>query len=452
MIAGKKSRASLKTQMLCQAEPVEADLGFTHYKVCFYKFHITRLLAMPSIFFFIAILFAWPAFAQKSKSQLQKEKQESLRKIEETEKILSETTTEKKTSIGELSALNKRIEQQEVLMISIQSEVELLDYDMDEDNQIIASLEKDVDKLKEEYSSMVFAAQKASGKIDKLTFLFSASSFDQLLMRLKYMEQYGKARQEQAEAIAKVQQILSEQVRQIEIKRSEKQKLLNEEEKESDQLTGLKKKKKTLVKSLEKEENRLRRDLTETRKAVAELDDLIAKIIKEEMARAVAEAKRLREAKARAEKKKVEEVEVADESIALSASFEENKSKFPWPASGFVSQKFGRQQHPVLKGIQIQNDGVNIQTKQGEQVKSIFGGEVKAVAFISGIGSTVIVGHGEFLTVYAGLKDVAVKKGQHIDPNTGIGKVISSNEGISELRFMIYRNTTPLDPQLWLRN
>jgi murein hydrolase activator len=402
---------------------------------------------------FSAFLFSTVSLAQKSKAQLQKEKQENLEKIRETEKILTETTSEKKNSIGELSALNRRIEQQEVLMLSIQSEIELLDYNINENNDIIVALEKDVDKLKEEYASMVFAAQKASGKIDKLTFLFSAQSFDQLLMRLKYMEQYGKSRQEQAEAIAKVQQILSEQVRQIEMKRSEKQSLLNEEEKENNQLADLKQKKKNLVKSLVKEEKRLKRDLNETRKAVAELDNLIAKIIKEEIERAALVAKRLREAKAKAEKKKVEEVEVADvETVALSASFEENKTKFPWPVTGFVSQRFGRQMHPVLKGIEIQNNGVNIQTKQEEPVKSIFSGEVREVAFISGIGSTVIVGHGEFLTVYAGLKDVAVKKGQRIERNAGIGKVISSNEGISELRFMIYKNTTPLDPQQWLRN
>lgn len=400
------------------------------------------------------VLLSASLLAQKSKGQLQREKQENLEKIKETEKILRETTTEKKNSIGELSALNKRIEQQEVLMLSIKSEVELLDFDIEEDHQIITSLERDVNKLKEEYASMVFAAQKASGKIDKLTFLFSASSFDQLLMRLKYMEQYGKARQEQGEAIARVQQIVSEQVRLTEIKRAEKQGLLTEEQQESNQLTGLKQKKKGLVKSLEKEEKRLKRDLAETKKALAELDMLIAKIIKEEMERAAAEAKRLRELKAKTNKKaeEVKEEEAADASIALSASFEDNRAKFPWPASGFVSQRFGRQMHPVLKGIEIQNDGINIQTKQGETVKPIFGGEVKRVALIGGLGTVVIIGHGEFFTVYAGLKEVTLKTGQKVTSNTELGKVIASHEGISELRFQIFKNTTPLDPQKWLRN
>jgi septal ring factor EnvC (AmiA/AmiB activator) len=247
---------------------------------------------------------------------------------------------------------------------------------------------------------------------------------------------------------------LQDQIRQIEVKRNEKQVLLAEEEKESNQMTGLKKKKKGLVRSLEKEEKRLKRDLVETKKAVAELENLIAKIIKEEMERAVAEAKRLRELKAKTNKKaeEVKEEEEADASIALSASFEENRAKFPWPASGFVSQKFGRQMHPVLKGIEIQNDGINIQTKQGEMVKTIFGGEVKRVALIGGLGTAVIIGHGEFFTVYAGLKEVTVKMGQKVMPHTEIGKVIATNEGISELRFQIFKNTTPLDPQIWLKN
>ncbi|MFM7854134.1 MAG: murein hydrolase activator EnvC family protein, partial [Flammeovirgaceae bacterium] len=331
-----------------------------------------------------AIVISFSSWSQKTKSQLQRERQENLEKIKETEKILTETATEKKNSLGELRALNKRIEQQEVLMTGIAAEIELLDLDIQENNQIINALESDVEKLKEEYAAMVFSAQKATGKIDKLTFLFSASSFDQFMMRLKYMEQYGKARQEQGEAIVRAQSVLADQVTQIETQKEEKQSLLDEEKKESEQLTGLKKKKNTLVVSLEKEEKRLRRELAETKKALAELENMIAKLIKEEMEHAAAEAKRLRELKAKTNKKaeEVKEEEDAAANIALSASFEENKSKFPWPTSGFVSQRFGKQMHPVLRGIEIQNNGINSQTKQGEIVKTIFSGEIKRFSFV----------------------------------------------------------------------
>ncbi len=399
---------------------------------------------LGSFIFILSLLIVFPAAAQKTKAQLQKEKQQSLEKIKETEKILAETGAQKENSIGELVALNQRILQQEALIKSIQSEISLLDYDITENNQIINALESDLNKLKEEYATMLFAAQKASGKVDKLTFLFSAYSFDQLLMRLKYMEQYGRARQDQATAIKKVQNILQEQVRVTELKRTEKNSLLNDELKENKQLGDLKQKQRSLVRNLEKQEKQLRRDLEATRKAVAELDNLIAKIIKEELERAAREARER-------EKRNTNKAAV-DASVALSSSFEDNRTKFPWPVSGFVSQKFGRQQHPVLKGIIIQNDGVNIQTKQGEGVRSIFNGEVSAVAFTPGIGNTVIVKHGDYFTVYTGLKEIAVKKGQQVTTNQELGKVLSNGEGISELRFQIRKNFDALDPQEWLRN
>lgn len=392
---------------------------------------------------FIFSLLCVAAHGQKSKTQLQREKQQNLERIKETEKILAETGAEKKNTLGELVALNQRITQQESLIKSIKNEISFLDYDISENNQIIQALERDVAKLKEEYAAMIFSAQKASGKIDKLTFVFSAKSFDQLLMRLKYMEQYGKARQNQAEAIGKVQQILREQVHITELKRGEKNNLLSDEVKENNALTKLKEKQRSVVKSLEKQEKQLRKDLEATKKAVAELDNLIAKIIKEELERAA------REARERDGKKNKE---VSDAAIALSNSFEDNKNKFPWPVTGFVSQKFGRQQHPVLKGIEIQNEGVNIQTKQGEEVRSIFNGEVSRVAFTPGMGNTIIIKHGDFFTVYTGVKDITVKQGQKVTTNQELGKVLSNGEGISELRFQIRKNFDALNPQDWLRN
>lgn len=405
----------------------------------------------------IALLLAGEGYAQKkSKAQLQKEKQQNLEKIKETERILSETAQQKKNSLGELTALNQRINQQETLITSIKGEVSFLDADIEENNEIIDALQKDVEKLKDEYATMLLSAQKSSGRIDRLTFIFSAQSFDQMLMRLKYMEQYSKSRKEQAEAIAKVQSVLSEQVKQTEIKKGEKNKLLGEEINENTQLSGLKQKQKGVVRSLEKEEKRLKKNLEETKVAIAELDELINKIIKEEIERAEREAREAREAREKAKGAKSVKAAAAkavvDASIALSSSFEENKAKFAWPASGFVSQKFGRQNHPVLKSVVMQNDGINIQTKQDEKVKTIFEGEVKMVAFIPSIGNSVIIGHGDYFTVYSGLKEVFVKKGQKVVTAQEIGQLQVNGEGISELRFQIRKNTVALDPQGWLRN
>ncbi|HWA34745.1 MAG TPA: peptidoglycan DD-metalloendopeptidase family protein [Cyclobacteriaceae bacterium] len=409
------------------------------------------MIADKKTYFFILILslLLAPACAQRtSKAQLQKEKQQNLDKIKETEKILSQTAQEKKNSLGQLNALSQRIRQQEALIVSVQSEIELMDMDISENNEILKSLQTDLGRLKAEYATMVFSAQKSNGGVSKLMFLFSAATFDQLAMRLKYMEQYSAARKQQAAAIKRVQEQLAEQVLVIEGKKDEKNKLLNEEVSEKNNLDGLKRKQNNILGALTKEEKRLKKDLDETKKAVAKLDKLINDIIREEMERAAREA-REREA---AKNRNREAAKASEASAALSNSFEENRSKFPWPASGFISQKFGRQNHPVLKGIVLQNDGINIQTAQGEKVKSIFAGEVRAVAFIPTLGSSVIISHGEYFTVYSGLKDVIVKKGQKVGNNQEIGKVQVNSEGISELRFQIRKNTLALDPQAWLKD
>ncbi|MDZ4715070.1 MAG: peptidoglycan DD-metalloendopeptidase family protein [Cytophagales bacterium] len=380
--------------------------------------------------------------AQRNKAQLQSEKQKNLNLIKETEKILRQTSQEKKNTLGELAAVNQRVSQQEALILSIESEIELMNIDITENNEILKALQTDLTRLKEEYAAMVFSAQKTSGGVSKLMFLFAAPTFDQLAMRFKYLEQYSAARKEQAAAIRKVQVQLAGHVLLIEGKKEEKNKLLKEEVSEKDTFEGLKRKQNTIVRSLEKEEKRLRSDLTETKNAIAKLDKLISDIIKEEMARAAREE---------ATRKRRESAKVSEAS-SLSSSFEENKNKFPWPASGFISQKFGRQNHPVLKGIVLQNDGINIQTAQGERVRTIFAGEVRAVAFIPTLGNSVIISHGDYFTVYSGLKDVTLKKGQKVTSNQEIGRILVNSEGISELRFQIRKNTTALNPESWLRN
>lgn len=391
------------------------------------------------IFLLLLVALAVPVIAQKpkTKAQLQKEKQQNLEKIREAEKILSQTSDKKKNTLGELSALKQRISAQENLIGSIKSEISYLDNDITENNEFIGALEDDLKKLKKEYASMLYAAQKANNSATRLTFLFSAASFQQLVMRMQYMKQYSERRKQQAAAITAVQDELSGQVKIIESKRNEKNALLGEEVSENNKLNSLKEQQNKLVKNLEKQEKSLKQDIEDIKKALVELDKKINEIIKEEMERAA------REAKAKSKNN--------TSYVALSASFEDNRNKFAWPADGFISQGFGRQNHPALKHVVIENDGVNIQTAQNEKVKSIFGGEVKMVAFLPSIGNSVIVGHGEYFTVYSGLKDVYVKKGQKITTGQEIGLLQVNSEGVSELRFQIRKNTTPLNPQLWLR-
>ena len=72
----------------------------------------------------------------------------------------SETGQQKRNTLGTLSAVNQRIVQQEAPILSVQSEIELMDMDISENNEILRSLQTDLIRPKEEYAAMVFAAQK----------------------------------------------------------------------------------------------------------------------------------------------------------------------------------------------------------------------------------------------------------------------------------------------------
>src|SRR3546814_15469336 len=84
----------------------------------------------------------------KTKNQLQREKQQSVERIKEVEKILGETTAKKKNTLGELSALNQRIVEQQNLIASIKKEISILNTEIRENNEINEVLDDDLQKLK----------------------------------------------------------------------------------------------------------------------------------------------------------------------------------------------------------------------------------------------------------------------------------------------------------------
>jgi septal ring factor EnvC (AmiA/AmiB activator) len=302
---------------------------------------------------------------------------------------------------------------------------------MIENQQIVISLQEDLNTLKNEYAEMVYAGYKSSQNQDKLTFLFSSNSFNQLIIRLKYFEQYGKARRYQATQIVKVEEILTIEISGIGELRTEKEILLKEELRERNKFAALKKKQNELVASLALRENELKKELDLRKNAVASITTIIENIIKEES--------------------KVAALASAPELKVISENFAGRKQQLPWPVGeGFISSGYGKHTHPVYKRVVIDNKGVYIQTKTAEEIKAVFDGKVSVVASIPGMNKAVIVQHGEYRTVYANLKKVYVERNQEVKINDLIGEVYTDNEGLSELYFEVWKKNSTLNPQLWL--
>ena len=157
-----------------------------------------------------------------------------------------------------------------------------------------------------------------------------------------------------------------------------------------------------MVESLKGEESRLRAQVQQAEAEKKRLNKAIRKIIE-------AELKAERESSAG-------EFALTPEGKIVSAAFERNRSALPWPVlRGVLTGKFGRQPHPSLPGITIDNNGIDISTEARSSVLSVFGGTVSSTFEIPGAGWTVILSHGAFRTVYSNLMTATVAKGGQVE-------------------------------------
>ncbi len=389
-----------------------------------------------SLFLLLLLVFGPAAFAQKTKAQLQKEKKENLLKIKEAQATLKKTSAQKEVSIGQLNAFQFQINAQANLIANYKSEIALLTNGIEQDQQIINALEKDVHNLKQEYGAMIYAAYKASKGQDKLTFLFSSNSFNQFFRRIHYLNQYTEARKKQVQQINAVRKMLSSQINTTEAKKTEQVELLTAQLQEKEKLEKLKRKEQSAIASLGSREKEIKKEIKKRNKSLATLNKLIDNII----------AKEIRAAAAAAVKSKSS----ATTTKTLSADFAKNKAKLTWPVKGFVSQRFGISKDPVLKGVQHNNPGIDIQTEPNSQVACVSDGKVSRVFIVQGFNRGVLVNHGDYYSVYAKLSTVTVEKGQLIKAGESIGTVHTGGDGIAELHFEIWKSFTKLNPEKWL--
>jgi murein DD-endopeptidase MepM/ murein hydrolase activator NlpD len=137
----------------------------------------------------------------------------------------------------------------------------------------------------------------------------------------------------------------------------------------------------------------------------------------------------------------------------LTTAFERNRGKLPMPVSkGVVVTHFGIYDHPVLKGIRVTSNGIDISTDPRAVVIVVAEGVVRKV-FSTGSVTSVLVQHGLYYSVYSHLSSVSVQSGERVRARQPIGLVdISSSGERSVLHFELWRQTEKLDPMQWLSN
>ena len=441
----------------------------------------------------------------KSKDQLERERRTNLRQIQQTSQALNQTQEKKKVSLGQLNVIKSRLTEKREVIQSISTQLRGIETNVNQTAGQVLQTQQTLHELKDEYARLLYTASKTASGFNRLMFLFASDSFNQFALRLRYVRQYTEERQRQAARIVGTQQRLHQQLTGLTRQQRRKSSLLSSQLNENRNLLTLKSKEDVLVQQLSQQEQGLRQELEERRRSVVRLDNLIAERVREEIARAARvarlaarrevalaaarDARRVAAARSAgptrsrrdpgaiastpespaetetaapeadapetaaetAADRRAVRIALTPETAVLSSSFAGNRGRLPWPVGrGFISQRFGRHPHPVLRNVTVENRGVDIQTGAGEAVRACFDGKVLTIANIAGMNTIVMIQHGDFFTVYAKLHNVRVREGQRVSAREVIGSVATDSEGASALQFQVWHNSANLNPEIWL--
>ncbi|MEC7894838.1 MAG: peptidoglycan DD-metalloendopeptidase family protein [Bacteroidota bacterium] len=388
------------------------------------------LLKRFDLLVLVLLLINSPLKSQQTRIELENERQKNLIKISEAEKILKETEKSKNVTTGKLNVINKQINNRLSLISNLKKEIKFQNNEILDLSAVIYSLTNDLKILKNEYSEMIYYSYKSRSSLDKLGYVFSSNSYNQMFRRLGYIVQYTNSRKKQIQEIEIVTNELDNQKNNLIHEKRIQNKLLSDEVIENNKLQKLQRNQKKTISDLGKKERRIKKEIKERRIALEQLDNLIKEVI-------------------RSEREKLSGVDL--DLIKLTESFETNIGKLIWPvSSGFISNKFGVHPHPVIKNVKVKNDGIDIQTSKGSKVYSVFSGKVSTVAFIPGMNNVIIINHGDYYTLYAKLKNLVVEKGDIITIGQNIADIVTNSDGVSELQFQVWKNNIKLNPEKWI--
>ena len=366
---------------------------------------------------------------------LQKQQRELKQQIEETNKMLQQTKKNESATVTKLELLNRNIVTQKKLIKNLDQEIAMLNVEMDDLNRRRDTLNRDLKALKADYAKMVRESHYAQLQQSPLLFLLSSNSFQQLIRRARYLRQFAQYRRIQVARIEGVKEEINQQDQQLRVHKKDKQKVLKSQKREQETLARDERKQKQMLKDLKKQEKEL---LAQLKKQQKKSDDLNKKIADMIAKQAQAQSK----------------TSLTKEQQLVAGGFELNYGKLPWPVEkGFISGTFGKHQHPVYKEVTIDNKGIYLQTTAGAAARAVYEGEVTSCFLMNG-SYAVIIMHGNYRTVYAGLSRLSVKQGDKVTAKQKIGTIYSDPEqdNKTELFFQVWKDKTILNPTNWLAN
>ena len=423
--------------------------------VCANTISISKIILLATLL--VSSLFA----VAEDKKKLQQKYEKLQKEIKEIDKDLKQIAVSKKESVGQVQVLNAKIKTREAAINTVSDQLSVVRNEIGSATKDVQHAQSEVATLKKEFGDMLYGTYKNMSLGSELLFVLSSKSFSQAFHRLLYLKSFGSHRQAQVRAINHSIELLNGQIAKLDSVQTEKAKLLDTEKLQRNTLVSEKQQKDELVKKLVKDEKSLSAKAKDKNNEAKKLNAQIQSIIEKEIAEAKKKAEE--EAKKKAATttgqtsskttttKAATDLGLTPEEAALSKDFASNMGKLPWPVTkGYVILPFGNQPHPTVKGVTIENNGVDIKTSVASDVRALFSGTVVSVFFMPATQNCVMIKHGEYFTVYSNLKSVNVKKGDAVSTKQSLGVAFTDEEDETNVHLEIWKGKEKQNPETWL--
>lgn len=374
----------------------------------------------------------------QSRQELEKERIQLEKRIEDTKHLLDQSIEQQKSTVENYVALQNQLDARRKMVRNIQDQMELVQDTMKVIEDSIQVLEVYFEELKEVYFSQLRISYLRELTAKNWMYLFSSRNLNEVLQRHLYSRQFQSFLESRKIELDSISRLLSQKQETLNLALDELVDLQDKERRTVNALNTDLKNQDALLNSLRGKEKELKENLKKQERQRKELskkiDDLIAKEIK---------------------RSNTEEEDLPARAAAyelLSGNFIENKGKIPWPVDkGVIQSHFGNQAHPSLKNVTIQNNGIDIRASEGAKVKAVFEGEVTALVSMPGDQKMILVRHGDFFTVYAGLENSYVERGDEVKAGQELGLVGKDpNSGNFMVHFELWREKEMLNPEEWM--
>lgn len=394
------------------------------------------------VLFWIGMGTALSQTTSKRQQELEAKRVSLKNEIKQINNLLFSNKNTRKNVLTEVEDLQVKLNVREELIKVNNAQVNLLTRKINLNQRNINTQRKELQMLKLDYAKMIQNSYASKSLQNRLMFLFSSESFLQAYKRIQYLKQYTQYRRKQGITIGEKTQLLQQLKYTLIKEKTKKVSLVVDNITVQNKLKKERNNQEKLINSLKVKEKSLTAQISKKEKKARAINKEIDRLIKEAI---VASNKAIG-------KRGKNTFQLTPEAKLIATNFEANRGRLPWPLEkGIVVQDFGRQQHPVVKTTTIQSNGVTIATEPLTQVRAVFEGEVMSVVSFKGSNPSVLIRHGNYITVYKNLGKLYVKKGDKVKAKEAIGEVFTNKQtGKTEIQFSIFNNINVLNPNGWI--